>query len=65
MVSLLIVPMHPYLRRMKMAGERVVRYVDDVGLLIGVCEGVELVEVVHDDGTVAGGLDMRVRYVLV
>jgi hypothetical protein len=42
-----------------------VRYVDDDRLLIGVCEGVELVELVHDDGTVAGGLDMRVRYVLV
>jgi hypothetical protein len=57
--------MHLYLRRMKIASERVVRYVDNDGLLIGVCDAVELVEVVHDDGTVVDGLVVRVRYILV
>jgi hypothetical protein len=50
---------------MKIAGERVVRYVDDNRLLIRVCEGVELVEVVYNNRTIAGSLVMRMRYIFV
>ena len=60
MVSSLVVPMHPYLRRMEIAGERVVRCIDNKRVLTRVCKAVKFVEVVYNDGTVASSLVVRV-----
>jgi hypothetical protein len=60
MVSFLVAPMHPYLRRVEIAGERVVRSIDNERVLIRVCKAVKFVEVVYNDGTVAGSLVVRV-----
>jgi hypothetical protein len=60
MMSFLVMPMHPYLRRVEVAGERVMRCIDNSRLLIRVCKAVKAVEVVYNDGTVSGGLVVRV-----